>query len=518
MDSKSTSRGQTKSLKKLEFALNFLVPCQERKDRIQSQIQEKLRESQEYHLTLGLGQSAEPLGLSSQEVDRAFVTVQEIAQGINAEASMLEKVDNPEGVTGHILLRNIQKNLNDIRIALIGESQVGKSTLVGVLSKGVRENGKGSARNAILLHKHEKKQGITASVSQHSVHFDSQGKILKPSKKPSQLIQSSSKIITLIDLPGLDKFKSTLLNGLISQSPDYAALMIDPSTFNPSTNQEYLNLLAALNIPYFIILSKCEKVSNKSLDSVLDFLTSELSKHNKMLIEVQSYSDALLMSKTFVSEKIVPVFSFSLKTHKNSDFFVQFLNLLTFVNSWDPLSATEFYVDKCYQKEKGTVLCGLLKKGIIRVGKQLLLGPDNAGNFQSIVVRDIRVMEVERIEAYAGQFCSLLATEVVEPRKGMVLVDSEKLANTVYEFECWMWTIDSGLERTLNHSYKPLIFMQNSSQCTCIVAGPKIVSSREPMKFRLRFLYRPEFLEMGSRIMVKDNFMTAVGTVSCLKY
>lgn len=518
MDSKSYLSDCTSCWKKLEFALNYLNPCQERKERIQSQIQEKLREVNEYHLTLGLGPSADPLGLSIQEFDQALMTLQELAQGVNAEATLLEKKNSPEGVTGHILLRNSKKDLMDIRIALIGESQVGKSTLVGVLSKGVRENGKGSARNAILVHQHEKKQGTTASVSQHSVHFDSLGKILKPTKKSSQVLLNSSKIISLIDLPGHEKYKSTLLNGLISQSPDYAALMIDPSTFNPITNQEYLNLLVALNIPHFIILTKCEKVSNKNLDSVLDFLTSALSKQQKLLIEVQSQSDALLLSKTFVNEKIVPVFSFSLKTQKNSEFFVQFLNLLPNIHSWDPLSATEFYVEKCFQKETGTVLCGFLKKGVISLGNRLLLGPDNIGNFQNVEIRTIRVKELERVEALAGQFCSLLVAEIVESRKGMVLVDSEKVAKTVYEFECWMWTIDSGLERNVKSSYKPLIYMQNSSQCTCIVLGPRIVSSNEPMKFRLRFLYRPEFLEMGSRIMVRDSFMTAVGTVSCLKY
>ena len=33
-------------------------------------------------------------------------------------------------------------------------------------------------------------------------------------------------------------------------------------------------------------------------------------------------------------------------------------------------------------------------------------------------------------------------------------------------------------------------------------------------RLRLRFLYRPEYLEENTRLMIRDSFMTAVGVVS----
>lgn len=44
---------------------------------------------------------------------------------------------------------------NDIRIAVIGNVDSGKSTLVGVLTKGIMDDGRGSARTKVFNFTHE---------------------------------------------------------------------------------------------------------------------------------------------------------------------------------------------------------------------------------------------------------------------------------------------------------------------------------------------------------------------------
>lgn len=44
---------------------------------------------------------------------------------------------------------------NDIRIAVIGNVDSGKSTLVGVLTKGIMDDGRGSARMKVFNFHHE---------------------------------------------------------------------------------------------------------------------------------------------------------------------------------------------------------------------------------------------------------------------------------------------------------------------------------------------------------------------------
>jgi GTPase len=54
----------------------------------------------------------------------------------------------------------------DIKIAMLGGEAAGKSTLIGVLISGKRDNGKGLARTNVFRHKHEILAGRTSSVSQ----------------------------------------------------------------------------------------------------------------------------------------------------------------------------------------------------------------------------------------------------------------------------------------------------------------------------------------------------------------
>ena len=129
-------------------------------------------------------------------------------------------------------------------------------------------------------------------------------------------------------MPGNEKYRSTLLYGLISQSPEYVILMIDPNTMNPDSNTEYLNLVAALKLPFILILSKSDRVSSKSLDTTLDFLHTELRKREKILMEVINQEDAVLYSRIFLQENITPMFTVSFKTQKNTDLLLSFLNLL----------------------------------------------------------------------------------------------------------------------------------------------------------------------------------------------
>lgn len=54
---------------------------------------------------------------------------------------------------------------NDVRIAIIGNVDSGKSTLVGVLTKGIMDDGRGSARKAVFNFLHEANNGRTSSIA-----------------------------------------------------------------------------------------------------------------------------------------------------------------------------------------------------------------------------------------------------------------------------------------------------------------------------------------------------------------
>lgn len=66
-------------------------------------------------------------------------------------------------------LDNLQSTMavrdeGDVRVAVIGNVDSGKSTLVGVLTKGIMDDGRGSARQKVFNFSHEVNNGRTSSI------------------------------------------------------------------------------------------------------------------------------------------------------------------------------------------------------------------------------------------------------------------------------------------------------------------------------------------------------------------
>ena len=64
------------------------------------------------------------------------------------------------------------------RVAVVGNVDAGKSTLLGVLTHGELDNGRGYARQKLFRHKHEQESGRTSSVGSDILGFDGEGKVV----------------------------------------------------------------------------------------------------------------------------------------------------------------------------------------------------------------------------------------------------------------------------------------------------------------------------------------------------
>lgn len=61
---------------------------------------------------------------------------------------------------------------------MVGNVDAGKSTLLGVLTHGELDNGRGMARQRLFRHKHEMESGRTSSVGNDILGFDSKGDVV----------------------------------------------------------------------------------------------------------------------------------------------------------------------------------------------------------------------------------------------------------------------------------------------------------------------------------------------------
>lgn len=65
----------------------------------------------------------------------------------------------------------------EIRVAVVGNVDAGKSTLLGVLTHGELDNGRGHSRQKLFRHKHEMESGRTSSVGNDILGFDEEGEL-----------------------------------------------------------------------------------------------------------------------------------------------------------------------------------------------------------------------------------------------------------------------------------------------------------------------------------------------------
>jgi GTPase len=77
-------------------------------------------------------------------------------------------------------------------IAVCGPVDAGKSSLIGVLTSGQLDNGRGCARNKILVHPHERETGRTSNISYNPlIYNESSDSILlsNPKEKSDNLLK-----------------------------------------------------------------------------------------------------------------------------------------------------------------------------------------------------------------------------------------------------------------------------------------------------------------------------------------
>lgn len=153
---------------------------------------------------------------------------------------------------------------NDVRIAVIGNVDSGKSTLVGVLTKCVMDDGRGSARAKVFNFDHEQKNGRTSSIGQEIMGFNDDAKQVELERTASKnqewahIATNSRKIVTFLDLCGHEKYLKTTMFGLVGLMPDYSMIIVGANMGVSRMTREHLGISLALKVPIFIVITKID--------------------------------------------------------------------------------------------------------------------------------------------------------------------------------------------------------------------------------------------------------------------
>jgi len=176
----------------VEYKLKLVDPTPDRIEHLTTQMKWRLGQGGgEMFYEIGVDDSGVPRGLSSEDFEATIATLKKMASSLHADVTVLRKRQGLEGVVAEVLVRqNERGRAVETRIAAIGNVDSGKSTLLGVLGSGKRDNGRGSARMALFQHKHEMESGRTSSVGHITLCFDAKGRILNYTEESPVLASS----------------------------------------------------------------------------------------------------------------------------------------------------------------------------------------------------------------------------------------------------------------------------------------------------------------------------------------
>ena len=89
---------------------------------------------------------------------------------------------------------------NDTRIAMIGNVDSGKSTLIGVLTNSLLDDGRGCARSLVLKHRHEQDNGRTSAVTVEIMGYKGDEQVISNARNHShrwmEIMEKSEKTVS----------------------------------------------------------------------------------------------------------------------------------------------------------------------------------------------------------------------------------------------------------------------------------------------------------------------------------
>ncbi|KAF8784716.1 GTP-binding protein 2-like [Argiope bruennichi] len=518
----------------VEYKLKLVNPSKSRFEHLVTQMKWRLREGQgEAIYTIGVSDAGKLIGLDEEEMQESLNTLYRMAEKLGADITSLgeryidDNLKRVKKTVAEFLVRKVPDDQQSIelRVAVLGGSDVGKSTLLGVLTQGEKDNGHGSARLNLFRHLHEIQSGRTSSISHEILGFDSQGSAMTYStcRTAEEICDNSKKLITFIDLAGHKKYLKTTVFGLTGHSPHFAVLVISAVSGLSGITKEHLGLATVVDIPIVVVINKIDIATPACLKRTLQQLEELLQTpgYKKLSFQVFTEEDALAAASSFASDKIIPIFSVSCVTGKGLDLLYTFLNILPpTINQKDRellmQKPAEFQIDETFHvPDVGLVVSGLLTSGIIHEGDKLLVGPSDSGHFNITKVLSLHRHKVPSRIVRACESATLaLSSQDIPLRKGMVLISQQVRPPVCYYFQAKIQI----LFHTTNicSGFQASVHIGNVRQTATIlgIMGRSSLSVNDTASVIFKFIQRPECVHPGSKLLLRVGQTKAIGRVT----
>ncbi|ESK97058.1 gtp-binding protein 1 [Moniliophthora roreri MCA 2997] len=433
----------------------------------------------------------------------------------------------------------------EVRCAVVGNVDSGKSTTLGVLTRGALDDGRGKARVGLFRHKHEIETGRTSSVGMEILGFDPAGNPILPDTAGSsdpevirreklgweEISVQAAKIVSFIDLAGHEKYLKTTLYGLTSGAPSCVVLIVGANAGLIGMSKEHLSIALALSVPIVVCITKIDmtpaNVKEETVKQVVKILKSPGCR--KTPVFVKSGEIAVEVATAFGKDRLCPIFQVSNVTGEGLNYLRIFLNLLPSSEADTDKFAVDQPLEFCITEVwsvpyVGTVVNGIVNSGRVSKGDAVIIGPDSNGNYQTTSIKDMQRKRATVTTAEAGQCVSLALKRVrrATVRKGMVLVHKAEKAETpppraVRQFEGQVLILYHNT--TLQRNYQAMLHCGAVRQTVRIIGmdHPQgILRTGDRATVQFEFISHPEFVKEGMKLLFREGKTKGLGVITKL--
>ncbi|XP_050460050.1 GTP-binding protein 2 [Cataglyphis hispanica] len=536
----------------IEYKLKLINPSSQRFEHLVTQMKWRLREGHgEAIYQIGVEDNGKLAGLTKEEMKASLKTLKDMASRLGANIRILREraitsstnktltsqnrnnnINKEEKKVAEVLVKKLRKDdredqdsIVDLRLAVIGAQDAGKSTLLGVLTQGELDNGRGRARLNMLRHLHEIKTGRTSSISHEIIGFDSTGHILNYAEMATaeEICEHASKVVTFIDLAGHRKYLRTTVLGLTGYSPHHVMLVVAPPLNEAS--QEHMVLCLALKLPFFIVVNKIDLGFCDMSETLIQLENAMMTLGYPKQLVLFSNND--IPSWDYTSD-VIPVFSVSCVTGEGLEELTAFIkNLAPYeMNSIDSDSEScLFQIDETFRVAGLTqpVLGGLLVKGAIAPGTRLLVGPLPDGEFSPVRVVSLHRNKAPCCLVRASQSASLTlapptnrSPPLPHLRPGMVLVSPRDRPHATLFFQATVLILYHAT--AIFPGFQTTVHVGNVRQ-TCVIEGimdakDRGLQTNDTASVLFRFVSHPEYLHVSMQLLFREGRTKGIGTIT----
>ncbi|MCY0859089.1 MAG: GTP-binding protein [Sulfolobaceae archaeon] len=504
----------------------LLIPPNINEQRLQelaTQLKYRLEEGGgEAFYIIGVDNEGTVIGLPENELNESIKNIEKVCELVNAKIVYKRIAEvKKDRYVAELLIRNHRSSIPiQINVAIMGHVNAGKSTLTGALILGKLDDGNGMLRAQVARYLHEVITGRTSSITLRLLGFDDSGNSvnwkLRDPLDEAEVALNSSKVIRLIDLGGHERYLRTTLKGLLGYEVDYVMLVIGADDGLSAMGKEHLAIASVLKFPVFAVITKVDKYPEDRITRIINELKSVLripgiNRLAMVVNEEDELSTAVMAMRT---NKVVPIFKVSNVTGYGLDLLRKFLNMLQPRPKLKSSDTPLVYIDETYSVTGvGTVVLGSVVRGRVATDDQLLIGPDNKGEFKEVRVKSIQVDHVFTDYVNSGTIATFALQGInrEDLRKGMVMTKGKPKGVRTFKANVIVLhhptTIKTGYVSTIH-----LYTIRQAARFENITKG--LLRTGDSSEVVLHFLYKPEYVEKGQIFIFREGRTRGLGVIT----